>query len=180
MSRIGKKIILLPKKICFLKKKKYIILKGVLGKLKLKINKKILIKKKKNNIILFDNYKNKVTKSLHGLYRTLIYNMICGVSVGFIKTLIIIGLEYKVVKYSNFLEFNLGYSHNILIDIPKCIKVKIKNINNNFHINFFSYNNVILGLYCAIIKNFRKPDVYKGKGIRYLNEKIIKKNKKKI
>ncbi|WXB47357.1 MAG: 50S ribosomal protein L6 [Candidatus Shikimatogenerans sp. Tmey] len=181
MSRIGKKKILIPKNINYKYKNNILYVKGKLGKLKLKIPKIInLIFKKKYLYLTINNNKLKFEKSLYGLYRTLIFNMFKGVTIGFKKILVIIGREYKVIKYNNCLEFNLGYSHNIIIDIPKCIKVNIINKNNSINIDLYSYNNVILGLYGAIIKSFRKPDPYKNKGIRYHNEYIIKKLRKKV
>ncbi|XBT18797.1 MAG: 50S ribosomal protein L6 [Candidatus Shikimatogenerans sp. AspAUS03] len=186
MSRIGNNKILIPKKVkIILFKNKYnkkIIIKGPLGILWEKINCrqiKILINSKyiflKNN-----NTKMLINKSLHGLYRTLINNMIIGVTKGYKKILEIRGIEYKILVYNNHLELDLGYSHNILIDIPSCINIKIKNINNQYIIKCFSYNKVILGIYCSMIKSLKKPDVYKGKGIRYLNEYVFKKNRKTV
>ncbi|XBT18633.1 MAG: 50S ribosomal protein L6 [Candidatus Shikimatogenerans sp. Tcar] len=180
MSRIGKKKILIPKKINYKYKNNILYVKGKLGKLKLKIKKCIKIFFKEKYIYLKINNKSKLEKSLYGLYRTLIFNMFKGVTIGFKKELIIIGREYKVIKYNNYLEFDLGYSHNIVIDIPKCIKVNIINNDENINLKLYSYNNVILGLYSAKIKSFRKPDPYKNKGIRYNNEYIIKKIRKKV
>ncbi|XBT18140.1 MAG: 50S ribosomal protein L6 [Candidatus Shikimatogenerans sp. Tser] len=181
MSRIGKKKILIPNNINFIYKNNIFYVKGNLGKLKLKINKKVILFFKKKYIYLkIKNKKSIKEKSLYGLYRTLIYNMIIGVSKGFKKKLLIIGLEYKVIKHKNTLEFYLGYSHNIVIDIPKCIKVNIIINNNIIILNLFSYNKVLLGLYSSKIKSFKKPDPYKGKGIRFSNEYIIKKVRKKV
>ncbi|XBT18558.1 MAG: 50S ribosomal protein L6 [Candidatus Shikimatogenerans sp. Tder] len=181
MSRIGKKKILIPKKINYKYKNNVLYVKGKLGKLKLKIKKIIkIIFKKKYIYLKINNNKSKLEKSLYGLYRTLIFNMFKGVTIGFKKKLLIIGREYKVIKYNNCLEFNLGYSHTIMIDIPKCIKIDIISKNNNINLKLFSYNNIILGLYSAKIKSFRKPDPYKNKGIRYHNEYIIKKIRKKV
>ncbi|XBT18311.1 MAG: 50S ribosomal protein L6 [Candidatus Shikimatogenerans sp. Tduv] len=183
MSRIGKKKIFIPKKVIVKYINNILYVKGILGKLQLKINREIILLMKKKYIKLkIYNKKSNLLKSLYGLYRTLINNMIIGVYKGFKKTLLVIGIEYKVLlhKHNNILEFDLGYSHNIMIDIPKCINVKLNNKENNILINLYSYNNVILGLYSSIIKSFKKPDSYKGKGIRYLNEYIFKKVKKKV
>ncbi|MGX6961019.1 MAG: 50S ribosomal protein L6 [Candidatus Karelsulcia muelleri] len=178
MSRIGKRTIIIPNKIFIKIKKNVIYVTGPLGTLSIKIigDLKIEIEEKKITITRIEN--NKYNKSLHGLYRMLINNMIIGVLYGFKKELELKGVGYKVAldNENKFLEFNLGYSHNIVMNFPKDLKVEITNEKNqNPRILLMSYDKQLLGIFAAKIRSLRKPDPYKGKGIRYINEYIIKK-----
>ncbi|WGH24845.1 MAG: 50S ribosomal protein L6 [Candidatus Shikimatogenerans bostrichidophilus] len=177
MSRIGNKIINITNNIKIYKKKNFIYIKGKLGVLKLKLNKKIDVKLTNNKIIIINNYKNNKTyKGLHGLYRMLIYNMIKGVSVGYNIELELVGIGYKAEtnKLGNILILNLGYSHSIIFHVCNKIHIKVDNIKgSNIIINLFSIDKQLLGEVASKIRSLRKPDKYKGKGIRYKNE-IIK------
>ncbi|WGH25028.1 MAG: 50S ribosomal protein L6 [Candidatus Shikimatogenerans bostrichidophilus] len=181
MSRIGNKFIIIPKNINIKVKYNKISVKGKLGKLKIKINKniKILIKENKINLI----NKNNKYKGLHGLYRMLIYNMIYGVTKGFKKQLELIGVGYKaeVYKKGRILILNLGYSHNIIFHVCKEINITIDYIKGaNYIINLHSIDNQLLGIVASKIRSLKKPDRYKGKGIRYKNENIILKPGKTV
>ncbi|MDH3004436.1 MAG: 50S ribosomal protein L6 [Candidatus Shikimatogenerans sp. JK-2022] len=184
MSRIGKQFIKIPNNLKIKIKKQYIYIIGKLGKLKQKINSKIIIKINNKKIFIINkNKNNKYYKSLHGLYRMLIYNMIYGVTYGFNKQLELIGIGYKAEVYKNgkILMLNLGYSHNIVLHVCKKISISIDNINsNNIIINLFSIDKQLLGIVASKIRSFKKPDPYKGKGIRYKNEKIIIKTGKTV
>ncbi|MGX7638283.1 50S ribosomal protein L6 [Candidatus Karelsulcia muelleri] len=181
MSRIGKRNIIIPKNILIKIKNKVIYVTGPLGKLSLKIRGNLKIERAENKITIKrreNNKYNKYNKSLHGLYRMLINNMIIGVLYGFKKELELKGVGYKVAldNEKKVLEFNLGYSHNIVMNFPKDLKVEIKNeMNKNPRIILMSYDKQLLGIFAAKIRSLRKPDPYKGKGIRYINEYIIKK-----
>lgn len=177
MSRIGKIPIIIPDNVyVFILDNNKVVVKGPLGELsqdiignfQLKIeNKKFFIKRKSEK---------KKEKSLHGLYRMLIHNMIIGVSIGFKKELEIIGVGYRVSNKDRRIEFHLGYSHNIIIEYPNEIKINlILEKGKNLRIVLFSCDKQLLGIFAAKIRSLKKPEPYKGKGIRYLNEKIIRK-----
>ncbi|MGX7590214.1 50S ribosomal protein L6 [Candidatus Karelsulcia muelleri] len=185
MSRIGKRNIIIPKNIIIKITNNVIYVTGPLGKLSLQIrgdlkieraDKKITIKRIDHKITRTENKKS--NKSLHGLYRMLINNMIIGVLYGFKKELELKGVGYKVALDNDkkVLAFNLGYSHNIVMNFPKDLRVEIKHeTNQNPLIILRSYDKQLLGIFAAKIRSLRKPDPYKGKGIRYINEYIIKK-----
>ncbi|MDH3004575.1 MAG: 50S ribosomal protein L6 [Candidatus Shikimatogenerans sp. JK-2022] len=176
MSRIGNKFIIIPENIYIKKKKDYIYIKGKLGKLKQKLNKNIKIKIVSNKLYLINKKKNnKKYKSLHGLFRMLIYNMIYGVSIGYKKQLELVGIGYKAETNKNgrILILNIGYSHTIVFHACKEIFIEVDNIKgNNTIINLYSIDKQLLGLVANKIRSLKKPDPYKGKGIRYKNEKI--------
>ncbi|MGX7592487.1 50S ribosomal protein L6 [Candidatus Karelsulcia muelleri] len=174
MSRIGKRNIFLPKNILMKIKNNVISVTGPLGKLSIKIIGDIKIEIAENKLTIKRLENNKYNKSLHGLYRMLINNMIIGVLYGFKKELELKGVGYKVAldNEKKVLEFNLGYSHNIVMNFPKDLTVEIK---NETRMILMSYDKQLLGIFAAKIRSLRKPDPYKGKGIRYINEYIIKK-----
>ncbi|MGX7576811.1 50S ribosomal protein L6 [Candidatus Karelsulcia muelleri] len=178
MSRIGKRNIIIPKNIIINLKNNVMSVTGPLGKLSLKIRGDLKIEREENKITIKRRENNKYNKSLHGLYRMLINNMIIGVLDGFKTELELKGVGYKVAldNDNQVLEFNLGYSHNIVMNFPKALKVEIKNeTNQKTRIILMSYDKQLLGIFAAQIRSLRKPDPYKGKGIRYINEYIIKK-----
>ena len=174
MSRIGKLPIKIPNNVEVNYTNSKINIKGEFGILELNYPKAFNIKKNDNQIqIQFKNKKNdRITKSLHGLYRTLINNMIIGVSEQFKITLVLKGVGYRAFVKENKIILNLGYSHPINIEIPELISVEI--IQNTI-INLKSCDKEQLGLFASNIRAWRKPEPYKGKGILYENEQIIKK-----
>ncbi|WGH26310.1 MAG: 50S ribosomal protein L6 [Candidatus Bostrichicola ureolyticus] len=181
MSRIGKIPILIPKEVIIKIENGKIIIKGPLGELSQSFsikNIEIIIKDNYlyiNNIVLNE----KKGRAMHGLYRVLINNMIIGVTKGFKKVLEIVGIGYKASNNGRILELSLGYSHNIMIKCPDEIKVDTKNEKGkNPLIILSSYDKQLLGIVAAKIRSFRKPEPYKGKGIRYLGEYIIRKTGK--
>ncbi|AXN02652.1 50S ribosomal protein L6 [Candidatus Karelsulcia muelleri] len=178
MSRLGNRTIIIPKNILIKLKKNVISVTGPLGTISMKIIGELKIEIEENKLTIQRIENNKYNKSLHGLYRMLINNMIIGVFYGFKKELELKGVGYKVAldKEKKVLEFHLGYSHNIVMNLPKELKVEIKNEKNqNTMIIFRSYDKQLLGIFAAKIRSLRKPDPYKGKGIRYINEYILKK-----
>ena len=121
----------------------------------------------------------KKMKSLHGLTRTLINNMVVGVSAGYTKVLELVGVGYRVSNQGNIIEFALGYTHPIFIQLPKEIKVETKSERNqNPILTLESCDKQLLGLVCAKIRSFRKPEPYKGKGILFKGEVIRRKSGK--
>ncbi|MGX7590502.1 50S ribosomal protein L6 [Candidatus Karelsulcia muelleri] len=178
MSRIGNRTIIIPKNIFIKIKNNVISVTGPIGTISMKIIGDIKIEMEENQITIKRIENNKYNKSLHGLYRMLINNMIIGVLYGFKKELEVKGVGYKVALANDnqVLEFHLGYSHNIVMNLPKELKVEIKNEKNqNTRILLMSYDKQLLGIFAAKIRSLKKPDPYQGKGIRYINEYIIKK-----
>ncbi|WP_185852580.1 50S ribosomal protein L6 [Blattabacterium cuenoti] len=176
MSRIGKIPVSIPENVNLRIIGNKIIIKGELGILSQEISDKIKLTVQEGKLHLKRIQEDKKSKSLHGLYRVLIYNMIKGVSKGFKKELELVGIGYKVVFHEKILELNLGFSHNIMIQIPKeiCMKTKTEKGKNPILI-LKSHDKQLLGLMAAKIRSFRKPEPYKGKGVRYLKEEVRRK-----
>ncbi|AER40664.1 MAG: 50S ribosomal protein L6 [Flavobacteriales bacterium] len=180
MSRIGKNPIFIPEgvKVNLIDNK--VIIKGRLGILSQDISDEIKVIIQDSKLYLRKVREDKRTKSLHGLYRVLIDNMVKGVSKGFQKELELVGIGYRVSHYKeDILEFNLGFSHKIMMEIPKeiCIETKVEKGKNPILI-LRSYDKQLLGMIAAKIRSFRKPEPYKGKGIRYVKEKVRRKEGK--
>lgn len=172
MSRIGKLPIKIPKDVDINYIKSEIIIKGKFGTLQTKLPEVIVIKQE--NDFLRVNLKNETrnVRSLHGLYRTLINNMVVGVSEQFQITLILQGVGYRAIVQNDFILLNLGYSHPVKIAIPKGISVEIV---KNTTILLKGCDKQELGLFAANIRSWRKPEPYKGKGILYKNENVLRK-----
>ena len=138
-----------------------------------------------NNEITFaideanDTVEQKQKQAFHGLYRALVNNMVVGVSEGYSKEMELVGVGYRVSNQGNLIEFNLGYTHAIFLQVPAEIKVETKSERNkNPYIKLESCDKQLLGLVCAKIRSFRKPEPYKGKGILYVGEQIRRKSGK--
>lgn len=172
MSRIGKLPITIPNGVEVSYSDTKVNIKGKFGALEIKIPETILIQQ--NNDILTVNLKNNIRslRSIHGLYRTLIYNMIVGVSEQFELTLILKGVGYRATVQGKEIVLNLGYSHSVNIEIPETISVEVV---QNTTINLKSCDKELLGLFAANIRAWRRPEPYKGKGILYKNEQILRK-----
>ena len=126
-----------------------------------------------------DTVETKQKQAFHGLYRSLINNMVVGVSEGYKKQMELVGVGYRVSNQGNLLEFSLGYTHPILMMLPPEIKVETKSERNqNPQIILESCDKQLLGQVCAKIRSFRKPEPYKGKGILFLGEQIRRKSGK--
>ncbi|WP_185853140.1 50S ribosomal protein L6 [Blattabacterium cuenoti] len=178
MSRIGKKPIFIPENVDVKILDNKILVKGILGSLSQEISNKLQLNLHKNQLIIIRNQKDKDkdSKSLHGLYRVLINNMIIGVTKGFIKELELVGIGYRATYNENILDLNLGFSHNIMMQIPEEVHINIKSEKGKNSILILkSHDKQLLGMIAAKIRSFRVPDPYKGKGIRYLKEKVRKK-----
>jgi len=172
MSRIGKLPIIIPNNVEINYGDTNVVVKGKFGTLKAKIPKTILIHQ--NNDILTVRLKNETRslRALHGLYRTLINNMVIGVSEQFKLTLILKGVGYRAVVQGKEIILNLGYSHPVHIEIPEMVSVEIV---QNTTVNLKSCDKKLLGLFAANIRAWRRPEPYKGKGILYKNEQILRK-----
>ena len=172
MSRIGKLPISIPESVDVKHTDSEIIVKGKFGTLQTQLPDTIEIQQSDN--ILKVNLKNEVRnlRSLHGLYRTLINNMIIGVSEQFQLTLILKGVGYRAAVQGKEIVLNLGYSHPVKMAIPDLISVEVV---QNTTINLKSCDKELLGLFASNIRSWRRPEPYKGKGILYKNEQIIRK-----
>ena len=160
-----------------------ITVKGPKGELSQKVDSSIIVKEN-NGELVFEidennpvNYKQK--QAFHGLYRSLVNNMVVGVSQGYKKTLELVGVGYRVSNQGNLVEFSLGYTHPIFIQLPAEVKVETKSERNqNPIITLESADKQLLGLICAKIRSFRMPEPYKGKGILFQGEVIRRKSGK--
>lgn len=173
MSRIGLKPIDIPQGVDIkISNGNLVEVKGPKGNLSEQISKLIKINNENGVITLERTSESKEAKSLHGLSRTLIANMFEGVTKGYEKKLIIEGTGYKAAKQGKKLVLNLGYSHNIEMEDPSGIEVEVPAPNT---IIVKGFNKQQVGNYAANIRDLRKPEPYKGKGVRYENEYIRRK-----
>nr|YP_009313556.1 Ribosomal protein L6 [Galaxaura rugosa]SCW21810.1 Ribosomal protein L6 [Galaxaura rugosa] len=176
MSRIGKKDIIISHKVNANIENQNVIIQGPKGQLSHQLSNLVGIelKESKNHKILsiFTKENTKKAKQIHGLSRTLINNMVIGVSIGFLKKLEIQGVGYRSQLEGKNLILNVGYSHPVVIKPPSNITI---NVENNTNITVEGIDKEIVGLMAAKIRAVRPPEPYKGKGIRYKNEIIKKK-----
>lgn len=172
MSRIGKKPVPVPKGVTVSYDKNVVTVSGPKGKLSQKMEGDISLKVVNNEVILERKNETKIVRSLHGLYRNLVNNMIKGVVEGFTRTLQIVGVGYKAEVKGKKLVMNIGYSNPIEFDIPDGVSIQVE---ANTKIIATSTDKHKLGQACAIIRDVRPPEPYKGKGIRYDNETVRKK-----
>jgi len=184
MSRIGKMPISIPSGVSVSQDKEGVVtVKGPKGELSQKVDPSIKMKVE-NGEITFEIDENstvstKQKQAFHGLYRALVNNMVVGVSEGYSKTLELVGVGYRVSNQGNLIEFSLGYTHPIFIQLPKEVKVETKSERNqNPLIMLESCDKQLLGLICAKIRSFRKPEPYKGKGVLFKGEVIRRKSGK--
>ena len=172
MSRIGKLPIVIPENVDVQYTKGEITVKGKFGTLHTKIPNTIEIQQEEKLIKVKIKDETRNLRSLHGLYRTLVHNMVVGVSEQFQRTLILKGVGYRALVQGNELVLSLGYSHPVKLDIPITISVDVV---QNTTINLKSCDKELLGLFASKIRAWRRPEPYKGKGILYQNEQIIRK-----
>lgn len=179
MSRIGKLPISLPAGVTISEKDGVVTVKGPKGELSQKINPAIKVEIKDGELNVSRPNDEKQNRAMHGLYRSLINNMVVGVSEGYKKELELVGVGYRVSNNGNLLDFALGYTHNIFMQLPPEIKVETKNERNkNPLIILESADKQLLGQVCAKIRTFRKVEPYKGKGIRFVGEVVRRKSGK--
>jgi large subunit ribosomal protein L6 len=172
MSRIGKLPIAIPENVAINYTDSEIIVKGEFGTLTTEIPNVIDIIQENNSLKVGLKEETKNVRALHGLYRTLISNMVIGVSKQFDVTLVLKGVGYRAAVQGSEIVLSLGYSHPVKMEIPKQISVEVV---QNTTVNFKSCDKELLGLFAANIRAWRRPEPYKGKGILYKGEQIIRK-----
>ena len=176
MSRIGVKPIAIPNGVeVNINDKNYIIVKGPKGKLEQQLSKDMNVSVTDNTLNVERPTENKKHKSLHGLTRTLVANMIEGVINGYSKELEIVGVGYRAQKQGKKLVLNLGFSHPVEMEDPDGIEVEVSG-NNKIVVKGIDKQKV--GNYAAVIRDLRRPEPYKGKGIKYAGEYIRRKEGK--
>lgn len=179
MSRIGKLPISIPAGVSVTLKDDVVTVKGPKGELSQYVNPLIKVEVADNQILLTRNSDERQERAFHGLYRSLINNMVVGVSEGYKKELELVGVGYRATNNGNIIEFALGYSHNIFLQLPSEVKVETKSERNkNPLIILESCDKQLLGQICSKIRSFRKPEPYKGKGIKFVGEEIRRKSGK--
>lgn len=177
MSRIGKSPIKLPNGVTVaVSSANEVTVKGPKGELTEKVDRDIKVEVK-DGIVEFTRPTEQIRhKAMHGLYRALVANMVKGVSEGFKKQLELVGVGYKATNQGQLLDLSLGYSHNIIFEVPEEISVKTETVKGqNPKIMLESTNKQLLGQVAAKIRGLRKPEPYKGKGVRYSDEIVRKK-----
>ena len=172
MSRIGKLPITIPNNVDINYNNSEITVKGKFGTLQTKIPNVINIVQNEGTLNISLNQQTRNVRALHGLYRTLINNMVIGVSEQFTIVLILKGVGYRAAVQDKEIILNLGYSHPVKIQIPENISVEV---TQNTTITLKSCNKEHLGLFASNIRSWRQPEPYKGKGILYENEQIVRK-----
>lgn len=176
MSRIGKLPITVPAGVIITQQENIVTVKGPKGTLTQEINPNISIAVEGNHCIVSRPDDEKQNRSMHGLYRSLINNMVIGVSEGYKKTLELVGVGYRVSNQGQVLEMSLGYTHSIFLGLPAEIKVETKTERNqNPLIILESVDKQLIGQVCAKIRSFRMPEPYKGKGVRFKGEVVRRK-----
>jgi large subunit ribosomal protein L6 len=177
MSRIGKLPVSLPKGVTLsVGDANMVSVKGPLGELTQAVNKDIKVEVVGNEIILSRPSESKNHKSLHGLYRALIHNMVVGVSEGYKKELELVGVGYRAEAKGQNLEMSLGFSHEVLIELPREVKVETKTERRaNPIITLTCIDKQLIGHVVAKIRSLRPPEPYKGKGIKFVGEQLRRK-----
>ncbi len=177
MSRIGKQPIIVPDGITVeVSSSNEVTVKGKLGELSLQVSDPIAVRVNESVVTVERPNDHKESRSKHGLYRALIYNMIEGVLKGYTKELELVGVGYRASNKGQQLELSLGYSHNILIEV--CPEVKVETISEkgkNPIVKLTSHDKQLIGMVAAKIRSLRKPEPYKGKGIKFVGEEIRRK-----
>ena len=175
MSRIGKNPIIIPEGVTVSIDESVITVKGKLGELSQEFS-EVSFKIEDSTITVERSSENKNVRAKHGLYRSLVYNMIEGVSKGWTKELELVGVGYRASNQGNKLDLALGFSHNIILDIAPEVKVEtISEKGKNPIVKLTSLDKQLVGQVAAKIRGFRKPEPYKGKGIKFVGEQIRRK-----
>ena len=172
MSRIGKLPIKVPSGVYITCKEQDITIKGKFGTLQNQLPNSLEVKQTEDKLIVSLKNRTRVTRALYGLYRTLLNNMVIGVSEQFQLNLILNGVGYRASIQDKLIVLNLGYSHPIKIEIPEEISIKV---TKNTQINLKACDKEQLGLFAAKIRAWRPPEPYKGKGILYKGEIVKRK-----
>lgn len=176
MSRIGKLPVAIPSGVNVDIKDGLVTVKGPKGQLCQQLDSSISATIEDGHINFARSTDDKEQRSLHGLYRSLVHNMVVGVSEGFKKQLELVGVGYRATAQNNILELGLGFSHAIYIQLPPEVKVEaVTDRKSNPIITLESADKQLLGQICAKIRSFRMPEPYKGKGIKFVGEQIRRK-----
>jgi len=175
MSRIGNNPITIPAGVTVDIQPEMIVVKGKLGELSQEYS-EVVVRQEESTLIVSRLSDQKSVKAKHGLYRSLIHNMVVGVSEGFTKELELVGVGYRASNQGQMLDLALGFSHNILMDIAPEVTVEtISEKGKNPIIKLTSKDKQLIGHIAAKIRSFRKPEPYKGKGIKFVGEQIRRK-----
>ncbi|MBV6645760.1 MAG: 50S ribosomal protein L6 [Cyclobacteriaceae bacterium] len=176
MSRIGKSPIAIPDAVTVDVNGSLVKVKGPKGELQQDIGAEIKAKVEEGSIIIERPTEQKRHKALHGLYRSLVNNLVEGVTEGYKKELELVGVGYKAAVQGNVLELNLGYSHNIFLAVPTEVKVTSETVKGkNPIVTLEGIDKQLVGQVAAKIRSLRKVEPYKGKGIRFVGEQIRRK-----
>ncbi|MCH1547958.1 MAG: 50S ribosomal protein L6 [Flavobacteriaceae bacterium] len=175
MSRIGNNPVSIPEGVTVSYADNIVTVKGKLGELTQEIS-DIVVKVEDNTVVLSRTSEHKLHKSKHGLYRALISNMVTGVSTGWVKELELVGVGYRASNQGQKLDLALGFSHNIVLEVVSEVKVEtISEKGKNPIVKLTSSDKQLVGQVAAKIRSFRKPEPYKGKGVRFVGEQIRRK-----
>jgi|SRR5690606_32195655 len=175
MSRIGNNPVTIPQGVTVEINDNIVTVKGKMGELTQEFS-NVTIKVEEGNVIVERAADSKTEKSKHGLYRALINNMIKGVSQGWTKELELVGVGYRATNQGQKLDLALGFSHNIIIDLAPEVKVEtISEKGKNPIVKLTSHDKQLVGQVAAKIRGFRKPEPYKGKGVKFVGEEIRRK-----
>ena len=176
MSRIGNKEILIPAGVTIIQNGQTLEVTGPKGKMEYTFDENVAINIHDNKIKITRHGDEKYQRAIHGTSRALLHNMITGVTTGFSKSLEIQGTGFRAQLQGNALVLNLGFSHQVVMEIPKGLKVEVPNPTE---ITVSGYDKQAVGQFAAEIRKNRKPEPYKGKGVRYKGEYVRRKEGKK-
>lgn len=177
MSRIGKLPITIPSGVTItISDKNLVTVKGSKGELKQQVDPDIIVKVENNELLVQRPTDQQRHRSMHGLYRSLLSNMVTGVSTGFTVNQELVGVGYKASVVGQVLELSLGYSHNFYFELPSEIQVSaVTDRGKNPIITMVSHDKQLIGQVAAKIRSLRKPEPYKGKGIKFVGEVLKRK-----
>jgi large subunit ribosomal protein L6 len=176
MSRVGKAPVTVPAGVDVNIGSNLVVVKGKLGELSQEISSNVSVKLEDGTLTVDRLNDEKQSKADHGLYRALLANMVEGVSKGYEKQLELVGVGYRASNQGQKLDLSLGYSHNIVFEIPSEVKVETKSEKGkNPLVILSSYDKQLLGAVASKIRSLRKPEPYKGKGVKYVGEYIRRK-----
>ena len=176
MSRIGKKPVSIPKGVTITVKDSVVTVKGPKGELSQEIDRDITVEITETELTVVRPTEQIRHRAMHGLYRSLIANLVKGVTDGYKKELELVGVGFKAANQGNILDLALGYSHNIIFEIPKELKVATTTEKGqNPKIFLEGSDKQLLGAVAAKLRSLRKPEPYKGKGVKYSDEVIRRK-----
>ena len=177
MSRIGKQPVVIPEGTTVaVSSSNEVTVKGKLGELSLQVTEPIAVRVEESVVTVERPNDQKEARAKHGVYRALIYNMVEGVSKGYTKELELVGVGYRAANRGQILELSLGFSHNIVLEV--CPEVKVETVSEkgaNPIVKLTSHDKQLIGMVAAKIRSMRKPEPYKGKGVKFVGEQIRRK-----